>query len=149
MKSLLPVLLILFVFACNTNKKVSDAAPVISNDTITDLSNRRVMKDAELFSSITDGITIDTFFIVKDSFHILTSKVQACESENFKLVWSGKTTKSIPPQTSLKLYLMNDPACKEQHRFHLSFNVAPMKTKGDSVQKMLLKLGGAKQNLLY
>ncbi|MBK7148574.1 MAG: hypothetical protein IPH78_07035 [Bacteroidetes bacterium] len=133
----------------NTEKaKSSTIAPVV-NDTVTDLSNRKIIKDAELYAAVTDAILIDTIYLSKDSLHLLTSKIRACESENFKLLWNGKTTKSLPPQVSLKLFLANDAACKEQHRFHLSYHVRSLKMKGDSAQSLILKVSGAKQFLKY
>jgi hypothetical protein len=57
-------------------------------------------------------------------------------------------TKSLPPQIPVKLFLLNDPACREQHRFHLTFNTKPLhdaNAKGSAV----IKLSGMKTGIAY
>lgn len=152
MKRIIVIVLAILAFteSCkNTEKAKASVAAPPANDTMVDLSNKKIMRDPELYAAITDAFAIDTIYLIKDSLHLLTSKIQACETENFKLLWNGKTTKSLPPQVSLKLFLANEAACKEQHRFHLCYNVRPLKSKGDSAQSLMIKVNGAKQFLLY
>jgi hypothetical protein len=143
------VLVVLFSSCKTSAPKTLSQNAVVASDTITDLRNRKLIRDAELFASVTDAVVLDTVYIVNDSLHLLTTKTQACTADNFKLIWNGRFTKSIPPQTSLKLFLMNDATCKKQYPFHLTYNIASMKNKTDSVQSLVLRVSGSKQSLLY
>lgn len=141
--SLLIVVIIAGIFSCKPQKK-AQAAQRPSEDTITDFSNRKVITDKELYASTTEIIAIDTAFLTKDILHILTKKIQACDAENFKLFWDGKFMKSLPPQTNVKLFLMNDAACKELHPFHLTFNISSVHFKTDSLnpnRTTIIRLG--------
>lgn len=140
---------IALIYSCEGGKKSTTAqAPV--NDTINDWLYKRVLKDKELYGSTTEVFLIDTAYINKDTLHILTGKIQACDAENFDLIWSGMMTKSLPPQLPVKLFLLNDPACKEQHRYHLTFNAKPMHP-GDANSKgtAIIKLSGMKTGISY
>jgi hypothetical protein len=111
MKRIIVIVLAILAFteSCkNTEKAKASVAAPPANDTMVDLSNKKIMRDPELYAAITDAFAIDTIYLIKDSLHLLTSKIQACETENFKLLWNGKTTKSLPPQVSLKLFLANE-----------------------------------------
>lgn len=140
---------IALTYSCEGSKKgTAVAAPV--NDTINDWLYKRVVKDKELYASTTEVLLIDTAYMNRDTLHVLTQKIQACEAENFDLFWSGMMAKSLPPQLPVKLFLLNDPACKEQHRFHLTFNVKPMHP-GDANSKgtAIIKLAGMKTGIKY
>ncbi len=137
------------IYSCEGSKKSTTAqAPV--NDTVNDWLYKRVLKDKELYGSTTEVFLIDTAYMNKDTLHVLTGKVQACDAENFDIVWNGMMAKSLPPQLPVKLFLLNDPSCKEQHRFHLTFNAKPMHP-GDSNSKgtAIIKLSGMKTGISY
>ncbi len=160
MKKLIVVALaFLFVFnSCKTTNKSISAAVTPVQDTLTDLSARKIIKDKELFASITEMVPLDSMFTDKDVLHILTRKIRCCETENFMLMWNGAVAKSLPPQVGVKLLQRVDPACNEQHYFHLTFNIASLKLKSDSVtsitdsvprQTTLIKIAGLKNGLRY
>lgn len=140
---------IALIYSCEGSKKSTTAqAPV--NDTVNDWLYKRVLKDKDLYGSTTEVFLIDTAYMNKDTLHVLTGKVQACDAENFDIIWSGMMAKSLPPQLPVKLFLLNDPSCKEQHRFHLTFNVKPMHP-GDANSKgtAIIKLSGMKTGISY
>ena len=136
------------IYSCSGGKKAANAPALPVNDTISEQLYKRVLKDKDLYGTTTDVLPIDTAYINKDTLHILTGKLQACDSENFDLIWSGAMLKSLPPQLPVKLFLLNDPTCKEQHRFHLTFNAKPLhdaNAKGSAI----IKLGGMKTGITY
>lgn len=147
----------LLIYSCKTTKPTSAVAvPVV--DTITDLSFKKVIKDKELYLSTTETIAFDTVYVSKDTLHLLTKNIQACDADNFKLIGNGMYMKSLPPQTNVKLFQLNDVECKEKHQFHLSYNIAPLQmkrdssfTKGDSIveKAVLIHLGNWARTLKY
>lgn len=141
---------IAFIYSCTGSKKTATAPPAAVNDTINDWLYKRTLKDKELYGSTTEVLAIDTAYINKDTLHVLTGKLQACDAENFDLIWNGMMAKSLPPQLPVKLFLLNDPACKEQHRFHLTFNTKPMRPGGEgSKGSAIIKLSGMKTGITY
>lgn len=150
--------IILVTFSCKTtNKSASIASPAIL-DTLTDLSAKKIIKDKELFASVTEMVPVDSLFTVKDTLHIMTKKIRGCETENFMLLWNGAMAKSLPPQVAIKVLQRVDPACNEQHYFHLTYNIAPLKLKSDSLitntdgiprQTTVLRIAGWKNGLRY
>lgn len=138
--------------ACKTAKGPV-AEQVNTVEEITDDSFRKVIKDRELYATTTETIAIDSAAVTRDTLHIYTAKLQACDAENFKVIWDGKEGISIPPKASLKLLLINDPACREGHRFHLKYNLAGVHPKKAMVSAvadtMLLHLTRVKQPVKY
>ena len=128
------IIVALALSACKTAQKTNAKIVPPVQDTLTDLSNYKLIKDKELYTAITELIPLDTALINKDTLHIYTKKIGACDAENFKLFWNGSIAKSLPPQVTLKLFERVDPACKELHNFHLTFNLAPLKLKSDTVE---------------
>lgn len=142
--------------SCNsTRKAISDQqAP---NNTLTDFSFRKVMRDQELFASTTELVPLDTIYVHRDTLHLLTKKITGCETENFRLMWNGAWMKSMPPQAPIKLFELLPPDCKEQHNFHLTFNIKPIRLKQDSVTTtndtiksiVMLRISGWKSAVKY
>lgn len=159
MKKLLfvAIALTIIISSCKTSKKGADAAvPVI--DTIWDYSFRKVMRDKEIFNATTEVVPLDTVYLSKDTLHLLTKKIVGCDEEDFMLVWNGMMMKSLPPQTSVKLFHRLDPACNERHYFHLTYNITPLRFKQDSVslntdsmwsKVTVVRVGGWKNILKY
>jgi hypothetical protein len=142
-------LLLLLLASCKTTKKATDEQPVYQ-ELITDESFRKLIKNKELFNTTTETVLLDSANVVNDTIHVFTKKVQACDAENFKLVWNGSFAKSLPPQVSLKLLLINEPTCKELHRFHITYNISSVWSKKDSigVDSLLLKLPGLNSGII-
>lgn len=150
--------IILIIFSCKTTNKSYSIAPPVVMDTLTELSTRKIIKDKELFLSVTEMVPLDSLFTVKDTLHIVTKKIRGCEAENFMLLWNGAMAKSLPPQVAIKILQRVDPACNEQHYFHLTYNIASLKLKNDSLintadsitrQTTILRIAGWKNGLRY
>ncbi len=150
--------LVLIIFcSCKTQRKtIADVAPV--EDTLTDNSHRKLLRDKEIFSSVTEVVPLDTVFIRKDTLHLLTKKILGCDTENFKLFWNGTVLKSLPPQANVKLFQQVNADCKERHVFHLTYNISPLRLKNDSLsvsneslwsKVTVVKVGGWKNILKY
>lgn len=146
---LLVALLLLLIVACKSSKKVTGEQPVYE-ELITDGSFRKLIKDKEIFNATTEVVQLDSANVNNDTLHVYTKKIQACNAENLKLVWNGSFAKSLPPQVSLKLLLINEPACREQHRFHIRYNINSVWAKKDSVRtdSLLLKLPGLNSGMI-
>lgn len=147
---LLAVLIVLVLAcACKTSKRAANPEPY--QETLTDLSHKKVIKDKELYLATTEVIPIDTVYLNKDTLHILTQKIQACDADNFSLMWNGMMMKSLPPQTNLKLFLLNEGTCKEMHKFHLTFNVHNVRVKSDSTNNgsTIIRLGNWRNTVTY
>lgn len=137
-------------FACKSTQKGTGSAPV-ADSIISDMSNRKLVHNKELFGATTEVLPIDTVYIESSTLHIITQKLQACNSQNFQLVWNGSLLKSMPPQAATKLLYVNDGTCKTNNRFHLTFNVSPLKVKQDSTgnKTTVIRVGGWKQPVRY
>ncbi len=150
-------LLVLILASCKTtNKSTAATAPI--DDTISDYSFRKIDRDKELFAAVKEIVPLDTAYLTKDTLHILTKKILGCDADNFKLFWNGASQKSLPPQTLVKLFQQVDAECKEQHRFHLTYNITPLQLKQDTAtlnadssfsKKLLLNIGGYKRSVKY
>jgi hypothetical protein len=148
--------LVLFASSCKTSKKTVDIQPVVE-DTLSDYTNRKLIRDASIFSSTTEVVPLDTAYLSKDTLHLLTKKILGCDEETFMLIWDGKIRKSLPPIASVKLLQRVDPACKEQHHFHLTYNIKPLRFKNDSAAEAnmewskvtVVKVGGWSNILKY
>ncbi len=138
------------LFACKSTNKTTGSAPV-SDSIISDISNRKLVQDKELYGATTEVLPIDTVYIESSTLHVVTQKLQACNSQNFQLVWNGALMKSMPPQAATKLLYVNDGTCKTMNRFHLTFNVSPLKIKQDSTgnKTTIVRVGGWKQPVKY
>ena len=141
----------------NTLKKNTGAAPPLI-DTLNNLSCKKLIKDKELFASVTDLVPLDTVYISKDTLHVLTQKITGCDEDDFSLLWNGAILKSLPPQTNVKLFQKVDPACNERHHFHLTFNIQPLQLKNKTVVSTsdltktkitVVRIGGWKNALKY
>lgn len=141
--------LLMGIVACKTAKNTTTTVPVYE-EMITEQSFRKLIKDKELYNATTEVVQLDSARVDKDTLHVYTKKLQACDGENLKLVWNGSFAKSLPPQATIKLLLINDPACKEQHRFHVTYNIAPLWAKRDSMgtDSLLLKLPGLNSGMI-
>ncbi len=146
---LLAALLLLVMAACKTTNKATGEQPVYE-ELITDGSFQKLIKDKEIFNATTEVVQLDSANVNNDTLHVYTKKIQACDAENLKLVWNGSFAKSLPPQVNLKLLLINEPACREQHRFHITYNIGSVWAKKDSVQvdSLLLKLPGLNTGII-
>ncbi|MDB5282888.1 MAG: hypothetical protein JWO06_1963 [Bacteroidota bacterium] len=152
MRSKLPfiLLLIVLIYSCKTQKKVSEP---VGPELLMDDMFRKPVSDKILFAGTNDLVPLDTVYIVKDTLHLITKKVVACDAENFKLIWNGTWTKTLPAQTNLKLFQAVEGSCKERHRVHLLYNISPLSFKqaADSTgtANLLIKVGGWKNELKY
>ena len=154
---LLTAIALLSIASCKTTKPAAGAtAPV--NDTVNDYTFRKVNRDKELYAATKELVPLDTVYLTKDTLHILTKKILGCDADNFKLFWNGAMQKSLPPQTSVKLFQQVDAECKEQHRFHLTYNVKSLRIKNDTAafnldscaaKTTLLRWGGYKELVKY
>ena len=151
------LILVIAISACKTTKKASDVTIPI-DDTITDNSFRKLIRSKELFAAVTEMVPLDTAYISKDTLHLLTKRILGCDEKNFKLMWNGTMLKSLPPQTNVKLFQQVDAACNERHRFHLTYNISPLRFKQDSVavhpdslwsKVTVIRVGGWKNILKY
>ncbi len=151
------IILSIAIASCKTSKKLTDVAVPI-DDTIVDNSFRKPIHSKELYASVTELIPLDTVYISKDMLYLLTKRITGCDEANFKLIWNGMMLKSLPPQTNVKLFQQADPACKESHRFLLSYNIKALRFKEDSVslgqesmwsKVTVVKVGGWKNILKY
>ena len=149
--------LIGIIASCKTSKKGIDAAVQVI-DTISDYSFRKVMRDKEIFNATTEVVPLDTAYLSKDTLHVLTKRIIGCDEEDFKLIWNGMMMKSLPPQTSVKLFQRLDPTCNERHYFHLTYNIKSLQFKNDSISAnpntmwskvTVVRLGGWKNLLKY
>jgi len=141
---LIALLPVLFACSCKTAKKTSSDASAVHVELITDETFRKPVVDKELFKSTTDVVLLDTVYIAKDTLNIITKKITGCETDNFKLIWNGDLGSAIPAQTSVKLFQLVEGACKEHHKFHLTYNISPLKLKADTsaVKTTLIRVGG-------
>ncbi len=142
--------LLLFLFGCKTASKSTAALPP-STELVQDDAFRKVIKNKELYAATNEVIPVDSVYISKDTLHLFTPKIQACNAANLRLLWNGSMAKSLPPQATLKLLLTNDPTCKENHPFHLTYNLSMVKMKNDSTASgsTLIKMFGLKEGVLY
>jgi|ERR1043165_5181144 hypothetical protein len=158
-KALFPltVFAICTIASCKSTKPGSAAAEPVS-DILSDYSSRKITKDKELYAATKEIVPLDTAYLTRDTLHILTKKIVGCDADNFKLMWNGAIQKSMPPQTNVKLFQQVDPECKEQHRFHLTYNVKSLRLKNDyasvcldscAAQSVRLRIGGYKDHILY
>lgn len=138
--------------ACKTAKSPV-AEQVNTVEEITDDSYRKVITSRELYTTTTETVVIDSAAVTRDTLHIYTAKLQACDAENFKLIWDGKEVLSVPAKANLKLLLINEPACRETHRFHLTYNIKGVHPKKNTLSlvtdTMLLQLARVKQPVKY
>ncbi|MBL0308776.1 MAG: hypothetical protein IPP77_03575 [Bacteroidetes bacterium] len=150
--------LILLASACKTSKKAQISSEQ-TTEQITDESFRKVIRDREIYASITETVPLDSAYISRDTLHIHTVKMNGCDAEEFKLIWNGALLKSLPAQTNVKLFHRLEPACREQHSFHLTFNVAPLRMRHDTAlvsngsssfqHALLLRIYGWKAPIRY
>ena len=145
------ILPVVFACACKTVKKTATDNGVNNAELITEETFRKPLADKELFKSTTDMVPIDTAYVSKDTLNIFTKKILGCDADNFKLIWSGNLGKAEPPQAGVKLFQLVDGACRERHKFHLVFNLLPLKLKNDTsaVKITLIKVGGWSKTCSY
>jgi hypothetical protein len=153
MKKYILVLILPVVFSnsCKTLKKTADGGNTKNTEVIKDDSFRKPVKDKELFTSTTEAVPLDTVYISKDTLNIFTKKIFGCDADNFKLIWNRDLGKANPPQTAVRLFQLVDGACKERHKFHLTYNISPLKLKGDTsaTKTILIKVGGWGKMTIY
>ena len=142
-KLLIALFPIALLCSCKSTKKAA-IDNTASTLLITDESFRKPITDKELYKSTTESVALDTVYISKDTLNIITKKINGCDGENFKLIWTGNFDKAVPPQTGVKLFQLGEGACKERHKFHLTYNMAPLKFKGDTatIKTTDIKVGG-------
>lgn len=125
---------ILFTQGCKSTKtsKNNFVKEVAVESIITSTNFRKVEIDKEIFNATTNLPAFDTAYIVADTLHIITGKLQACDAKHFSAFTNGSMMKSLPPQGLVKLFLMTDPTCKTSSLFHLKFNLVNMRFKQDT-----------------
>lgn len=139
-----------YLLACKSSQKGTGSVTV-TDSIISDMSNRKLITDKELFIATTEVLPVDTVYLESSTLHIITKKMQACNSQNFQLVWNGAMMKSMPPQAPTKLLYINDGTCKSLHQFHLTYNVSAVKLKQDSAsaKTTIIRVGGWQQGVRY
>jgi hypothetical protein len=151
----LTIVAVCIIASCKTSKTGSRSA---SGDTIVDSKVRKITRDKELYAAVKEIVPLDTAYLVNDTLHIVTKKILGCGVDNFKLMWNGAIKKSLPAQTNVKLFQQVDAGCKQQHRFHLAYNVSSIHFKSDSMtfcldsctaRSIKLHLGGYKNAMQY
>jgi len=137
------VLPLLFIYACKTSKKTS-GDHTANTVVISDALFRKPIKDKDLYRETTEVVPLDTVYVDKDTLNVVTKKLTGCQSDNFKLVWNGTFTKDTPIQTSVKLLQYTPGDCREHHKFHLTYNLTPLKIKHDTntIKSTLIYFGG-------
>jgi hypothetical protein len=143
-KQIISILLpLVFICACKTSKKTA-ADTATTAVLINDDSFRKPIVDKELYKSTIESVPLDTVYIAKDTLNIVTKKITGCEAENFKLIWNGDLGSVIPAQTTVKLFQYVAADCKERHKFHLTYNISPLKLKTDTseVKTTIISVGG-------
>jgi hypothetical protein len=138
--------LTVFTWACKTSKKVANDAPSTA-EMIMDEAYRKPINDKDLYAATTELVPLDTVFFASDTMHIITKKINGCETDNFKLIWNGDLGKTAPAKTSVKIFQLTDAQCKERHKFHLIYNISAFKLKNDtsSVKVTQIRIGGWKR----
>ncbi len=153
MKNYILVLMlpVFFSYSCKTTKKEDAGGNGKNSGFLTSETFHKPVKDKELFMSTTEVVPLDTVYISKDTLNIFTKKIFGCDADNFKLIWNGDLGKASPPQTAVRLFQLVDGACKERHKFHLTFNISPLKLKGDTsaTKTTLIKVGGWSKMTTY
>ena len=155
--SIIFTVLLLAVVGCKTTKKSLNESTVPVVDTVKDFSFRKVIRSKEIFRSVADSTALDTAYIVGDTLFLRTPQTRSCDADNFKLFWNGALLKSLPPQTSVKLFHQADTECSETHAFLLSFNIKPVRLKSDTLDvvsensgaEVVVRVGGWKSALKY
>jgi hypothetical protein len=136
----------IFSFILPKQGKVNPVSDIISSKIF-----HKPIIDKQFFSAITEIVPVDSAFVSKDTLNIITRKIAGCDAANFKLVWNGAMSKSVPPQTTVRLFKAADTDCSEKHKFHLIFNITPLRLKQDSTanRTTIVSLGGYKMPLKY
>jgi hypothetical protein len=140
----------LMICGCKTQKKtISTEAPAPL--VLIDEAFRKPINDKALYAATFDAVPIDTAYIHHDTLHINTKKVHGCETENFKLMWSGSIAKLQPRQANLKLLQTVDASCKEKHIFRLTYNISDLYLKKDTLNDTttLVHLNGWKEGMIF
>ncbi|HWB63556.1 MAG TPA: hypothetical protein VG603_08620 [Chitinophagales bacterium] len=148
MRPQLLILLLLFIGAsgCKTTRKAQATPP--PPELITDETFTKPLLDKGIFAATNNAVPVDTAYITGDSLHIFTKKIQGCETENFRILWTGEAEKKEPGKTTLKLLQTVDASCPERHRFHLIYNIAPIIRKQHNGGAFTtIKLGGWRNEL--
>ena len=142
-KILILILPLALICSCKTAKKSASDTPVPS-DVVMDESFRKPVSDKDLYAATTEVVPLDTVYIASDTLNIVTKKIIGCDPKNFKLMWNGDWGQSIPAQTGVKLFQYVDAGCTERHKFHLTYNLSPLRLKSDtsSVKSILIRIGG-------
>ncbi len=107
--------------------------------------------DKGLFTATTEVIPVDTAYVSGDSLNIITPKILGCDADNFKLMWNGAFSNSKPALATVKIFQAVDPACTVKNKFHLTFNIKPLRQKPDSIpnKTVLVRFGNYKSPIQY
>ncbi|HLP50409.1 MAG TPA: hypothetical protein VK154_05960 [Chitinophagales bacterium] len=155
---LLSIAALLTIAGCKSTKPGTAAVALPVQDTVTNESFRKLMRDKDLYNAVKETVPVDTAYLVRDTLHVLTKRILGCDAENFKLFWNGATAKSLPPQVTVKLFQQVDAGCKERHYFHLTYNVKSLKlsnsntapaTDSAALSATILHIGGYKNPVRY
>jgi hypothetical protein len=140
--------LIVLLFACkaSNNSAGNNKAGVIYSNHF-----KKPIIDKGLYAATTEVVGIDSAYISGDSLNIITPKITGCDADNFRLMWNGVFSKAKPAQTTVKIFEAVDPACKAKNKFHLSFNIKPLRQKPDSLpnKSVVIRFGNYKPMLQY
>lgn len=149
---------LLLIAGCKSTKTGAAAAPAPVQDTITDESFRKLMRDKELYNAVKEAVPVDTAYLVRDTLHVITKRILGCDAENFKLFWNGAMAKSLPPQVTVRLFQQVDAGCNERHYFHLTYSIKSLKVRSDNmapatdsvaVTSTVVHIGGYKHSVKY
>ncbi|WP_010181086.1 hypothetical protein [Aquimarina agarilytica] len=136
-KTLMLILMGIAIFSCSNdddkNQNNCDFNTLISSE--------------QFKNSPSDELEIHNLEINNDCLKINFSS-GGCSGDTWvvKLIDKGITTKSIPPQRSLKLSLKNDELCEALITKKLTFDISNLQVKGNQVK---LNIANSNKIILY
>lgn len=119
MRKLLILLFISFIiFSCKTTTKVSNS------DETENICESMTYTVQQLKDLTTDYYTIDTLFISDNCLNIWVSYGGGCGDADFTLFYNNKVMRSMPPQTTLHLQLIDNDPCRAIVQQKLYYNLS-------------------------
>ncbi len=137
------VLLAILTGSCKTSKKT-----VQNKDDADDICQSMTYNESPIDKISTDYYSIDSLFIKDDCLNIWVSYGGGCGDADFKLYYSGRVMKSMPPQTSLLLQLIDNDPCRAIVQQKLFFNLSFFEEDA-SKSGILLNLVNSEKSIMY
>ena len=134
---------IILISSCNTSKKATRI-----KDATEDICQSMTYNESPIDKISTDYYSIDSLFITDDCLNIWVSYGGGCGDADFKLYYSGRVMKSMPPQTSLLLQLIDNDPCRAIVQQKLFFNLSFFEEDA-SKSGILLNLVNSERSIMY